>query len=38
MLIPIEMILEETILEEHKITRGQNFRGGYRSNYRNDNF
>ena len=35
--IIIEMILEETILEKHKI-RGQNFRGRYRKNYRNNNF
>ena len=38
MSIIIEMTLEETILEKHKINcRGQNFRGGYRRNYRNKN-
>ena len=31
------MIIEEIVSEIHKI-RGQNFRGGYGNNYRNDNF
>ena len=29
----IEMTLGEEILEESKIIRGQNFKGGYRGNY-----
>ena len=34
----IEMTLKETILEKCKNYRSQNFRGGYRRNYRNDNY
>ena len=36
--ITIEMTIEETISEISKNYRGKIFRGGYRRNYRNNNF